>query len=65
MRRVNQLTYDGDELIRFMLEAVLGEYPDTKFRHRQQVARNAAPQRGETKSPRHSPEALSGFGSDG
>ena len=41
-RRVNQLTHDGDALIQFMWDTVQGEYPDAKFHHRQNAARDLA-----------------------
>ena len=41
-RRVNQLTHDGDRLIQFMWDTVQGEYPDAKFHHRQNAARDLA-----------------------
>ena len=41
-RRVNQLTNDGDRLIQFMWDTVQGEYPDAKFHHRQNAARDLA-----------------------
>ena len=41
-RRVNQLTGDGDGLIQFMWDTVRGEYPDAKFHHRQNAARDLA-----------------------
>ncbi len=41
-RRVNHLTHDGDRLIQFMWDTVQGEYPDAKFHHRQNAARDLA-----------------------
>ena len=53
MRPVNQLTYDGYELIQFMLDAVRGEYPDANSTTANKPPATA--QRRQQRPPAHPP----------